>query len=59
MKLSLHLHALLTLAHSMMANSKGNWGIGEYFILFSASRKRFKIFLNSVSLKIAACSPSF
>jgi len=28
----------------MMANSSGNWGIGEYFILFSASKKRFRIF---------------
>ena len=43
----------------MIANSKGNWGIGEYFILFSASRKRFKMFCSSVSLKISDCSFNF
>jgi len=41
---------------SIIANSRGNWGIEEYFILFSASRKSFKMRLNSASSKPATCA---
>ena len=34
---------------SIIANSSGNWVIGEYFILFSASRNKSSIFLRSFS----------
>ena len=44
---------------STMANSRGNCGIEEYFILFSAIKRRFKMFRSSCSLKEAVWELSF